>query len=122
MFLELCKRRNVAIRYDRYANALTASAVYNVNRSSADDPSVTAFDFVRDEKSARRREQRLEAKRYILKAIGGQPMATTRENLLEVRRKVIADLIAAGHDQAEELFDECWPHLTPTEDEELSDS
>ena len=116
-FLELCKRRNVAIKYDRYANALSASAIYNVNRASTDDPVVTAFDFVRDEKAAAKREKVRQAKRFITQAIGTMPFGTPREKFLDIRRKVIGDLTASGHGNAEALFDECWPTLKPTKEE-----
>jgi hypothetical protein len=116
MFQALCMRRNVSIRYDRYANALTASAVYNSVRSSEDAPVVSAFDFIRDERSARKIEQRRQAKQFIKQVIGGLPMTTTREKFLEVRSKVINDLTASGHKDAEQLMNECWP-LTPSEKE-----
>jgi hypothetical protein len=120
LFNELGKRRNVGIRYDRYANALTASAVYNVNRGSSDDPTVAAFDFVRDEKSAMKRERLREVKRHIRQTIGNLPITTSKEKYLDVRLKLIADLLTAGHNDAEELFDECWPHLKPTKEEETA--
>ena len=53
MFSALCKRRNVKIKYERFANAQTAAAVYNVNRGKADDPIVQPFDFVRDDERRR---------------------------------------------------------------------
>jgi hypothetical protein len=113
----LAKRRNVGIRYDRYANALTASAVYNVNRGSEDSPTVHPFDFVRDEKSAVKLEKLREAKKHIKKVIGVLPMTTTREKYLEVRSKAIDDLTAGGYVNAEALFDGVWPHLKPTKEE-----
>ncbi len=118
MFQELCKRRNIRIRHERYAAAQAAAAIYNVNRGSADDPTVSAFDFVRDEKSAKRKERIREAKQYIRKVIGNLPMATTRARLLEIRRRVIHDLVASGTANAEQLFNECWPSLVPTQEEE----
>ena len=118
MFQALCKRRSVGIRYDRYSNALTAAAVYNVNRGSADDPVVSAFDFVRDEKSSQKRERIREAKQFIRKTIGSLPMTTPLEKFRNVRGKVIADLVAGGVMDAEELFDECWPTLKPTKEDE----
>jgi hypothetical protein len=119
-FHELAKRRNVAIRYDRYANALTASAVYNVNRGSSDDAVVTAFDFVRPEEDAIRLEKIREGKRYIKKVIGGLPMTTPRAKFLDVRLKAITDLKASGYQDPEALFDSVWPHLKPTEEESTS--
>jgi hypothetical protein len=110
----------VAIRYDRYANALTASAVYNVNRGSSDDAVVTAFDFVRPEDEAVKLEKVREAKRHIKKVIGGLPMMTPRPKLLEVRSKAIVDLKASGYANAEEMFNEVWAHLKPTEEESKS--
>ncbi|MGA9135549.1 MAG: hypothetical protein WB384_26360, partial [Candidatus Sulfotelmatobacter sp.] len=43
MFQALCKRRNIRIKYERYANAQTAAAVYNTARTKADDPMVHPF-------------------------------------------------------------------------------
>lgn len=117
MFQALCKRRNIRIKYERYAHAMTTSAVYNVNRHSQDDPVITAFDFIRDERSALKKEKQRQAKQYIKQAIGGLPMTTTREKFLEVRSKVIADLTASGHKDAEQLMNACWPSLEPTEEE-----
>jgi len=108
----------VRIRYDRYANAITASAVYNVNRHSSDDPMISAFDFVRDEESAKRKEKLREAKKYIQKVIGNMPMTTPIERLHEVRTKAISDLKASGYTNAEELFNQMWPHLKPEESEQ----
>lgn len=117
MFQELCKRRNTRIRYDRYANALTASAVYNVNRAGDDAPMITAFDFIRDEKDAAKREKLREAKRFFRTAIGQMPMTTPRAKFLEIRSKSIADLTASGYSNAEALFDSVWPSLKPTAEE-----
>jgi hypothetical protein len=117
MLQALCKRRNIRIKHERYANALTASAVYNTARHSADDPTVTAFDFIRDEASAQRKEKRRQANAYIKKAIGDLPMGTSRKKYLEVRGKAIADVKAFGYADAEALMNECWPSLQPTEDE-----
>jgi hypothetical protein len=119
-FHELAKRRNVSIKYDRYANALTASAIYNVNRGSADDPVVVAFDFIRPEEDAIKLEKVRETKRYIKTVIGQLPMTTPRSKFLDVRIKAIADVKASGNVDAEALFDEVWPHLKPTAEESKS--
>jgi hypothetical protein len=116
-YKELAKRRNVAIKYDRYANALTASAVYNTNCTTEDSPVIAAFDFIRDGAESAKREKLREAKRYIQQVIGGLPMTTPRSKFLDVRRKAIADLAASGHNNAEAIFDSVWPHLKPTEEE-----
>jgi hypothetical protein len=113
----LAKRRNVAIRYDRYSNALTAAAVYNVNRGSVEDATVTAFDFVRPEDEALKLEKVREGHRHIKKVIGGLPMMTPRPRLLEVRRKAIEDLKTSGYADPEAMFNSVWPHLKPTEEE-----
>jgi hypothetical protein len=113
----LCRRRNVSIRHDRYAAALAAAAVYNTNRGSTDDPLITAFDFVRDEASARKRDRIRDGKRFIRRAIGTMPMSTPLDVLMSKRLSVIADLTVAGYSNAEELFNECWPHLTPTNED-----
>jgi hypothetical protein len=117
MFLELCRRRNVRIRYERFANAQTAAAVYNVNRRSTDDPVVTAMDFVRDEAATEKREKVRTAKKFVKEVIGGLPMTTARGKFLETRLKVINDLRASGYEEAEQIFDECWPNLKPKENE-----
>jgi hypothetical protein len=116
-FQELAKRRNVSIRYDRYANALTASAVYNVHRGSEDSPIISAFDFVRDEKEAAKLEKIREAKRYLKTVIGQLPLTTPRSKFLDVRGKAINDLTASGFENGEALFDSVWPSLKPTEEE-----
>lgn len=116
-FKELAKRRNIGIRYDRYANALTASAVYNTNRSSEESPILTAFDFIRDEEQAAKLEKLREAKRFIKTAIGQMPMTTPRAKFLEIRRKSIADLTASGYSNAVDIFDSVWPSLKPTTEE-----
>ena len=97
MFLELCKRRNVGIKYDRYANALAAAAVYNVNRNSDDNSVVEPMDFVRSVEGAEKKELRLKAKRYVQAALT-LPFGTSRAKWLEIRLKVIADLIAGGYE------------------------
>lgn len=116
-FQELAKRRNTRIRYERYANALTASAVYNVNRAGDDAPVVTAFDFIRDEEAAAKLEKLREAKRFVRTAIGQMPMTTPRAKFLEIRSKSIVDLTASGYSNAEAIFDSVWPSLKPTEEE-----
>jgi hypothetical protein len=116
----LAKRRNIAIRYDRYSNALTAAAVYNVHRGSVDDAVTTAFDFVRPEDEALKLEKVREAHRHIKKVIGGLPMMTPRPKLLDVRRRAIVDLKASGYEDPEAMFNEVWPHLKPTEEESKS--
>ncbi len=115
MFQALCKRRNVRIKYNRYANAQTAAAVYNVNRSSEDAPIVTPMDFVRDDKDQRERNRIRELQRVIKQNIGGLPSGLSREKILEIRAKQIENLKALGHADAEEIFDDCWPSLKPEE-------
>jgi hypothetical protein len=122
MFKALCRRRNVGIRYNRYAAAMTASAVYNVNRGSPDAPILTAFDFIRPEEDAIRLQKIRETEQYIKTVIGHLPMTTPREKYLDVRRKVIIDLAASGNADAEELFDRVWPHLKPTPEESRGES
>lgn len=78
---------------------------------------MTAFDFIRDEKDAAKRERVREAKRYIQKVIGGMPMTTPLARFHEIRLNAIKDLLASGHQNAEELFDEVWPHLKPAKEE-----
>ena len=120
MFQALCKRRNVGIRYERYANALTASAVYNSARSSEDSPLICAFDFIRNEKDSAKLEKLREGKKFCKKVIGQLPMTTPRSKFLDVRRKAIIDLAASGYETPEALFDSVWPSLKPTEEESTS--
>jgi hypothetical protein len=114
MIQALCKRRNIRIKYERYAHGITASLIYNTNRGK-DDPAVVPYDFIRDDNSRRKKEELLKAKAFIKKTIGGLPFMTPMEKLQEVRLKVIADVRASGRDDAEELVNECWPSLTPKE-------
>jgi hypothetical protein len=109
-FNALCKRRNIRIRYERYANALTAAAVYNCNRSDADSPVVTAFDFVRDDHDVEKREKLLKAKRFMKQSLA-LPLGTPREKFLEIRLKVIDDLKASGYANAEQIVNESFPSL-----------
>ena len=113
MFLALCKRRNVHIRYQRFANAMTASAVYNVNRSSAEDPVIRPFDFVMDEEQSERRERQMYVRRVVRDSVRSVNMGASREKYLQVRKTVIEKLNAAGYPEAEQVFDEMWPHLKP---------
>ena len=113
MFQALCIRRNVRIRYERFANALTAASIYNVNRATDDTPVVTAFDFIREADPDR--EETQEIKRLIKTVVGGIPHGSPRSKYLEVRERTIASLKAQGRADAEELFDSCWPTLKPRE-------
>jgi hypothetical protein len=119
-FQELAKRRNTRIRHDRYAAALAAAAIYNVNRAGADAPVVTAFDFIRDDEATAKLEKAREGKRYCNKVIGGLPFGTPRSKLLEIRTKAIADLKASGYSNAEAIFDSVWPSLKPTAEEQVN--
>lgn len=116
MFFALCKRRNVALKYERYANAQTAAAVYNVNRHNAEDPLVRAMDFVMDSEQSNKREELLKIKRFIRSSIQAVPMSAPRSKFLEVRRNVIQKLAAQGQD-GETLFDHLWPSLKPKKEE-----
>ena len=112
MFQALCKRRNVRIKYERYAHAITASVVANVNRGKAEDPTIAPFDFVRDEESSRKKEHLERAKKHCKKVMNVPP-GTTSERIQEIRRAAIKDLEASGYKNAEQIFDECWPSLKP---------
>jgi hypothetical protein len=116
MFWELCKRRNQKLKYERFAAAQAAAAVYNVHRGK-DTPVITAMDFVRDERQTEKKERLTKARLFIRKTIGSLPMMTPMETLIEKRLRVIEDLKADGYDNAEELFDEAWPHLKPKDTE-----
>lgn len=114
-FQALCRRRIVKIKHERFANALTAAAVYNTHRHSDDAPVISASDFVRDEEEAEKQESMRKAKRFAKKVIGGLPVGTPREKIWETRLKAIADLRASGYEDAEQIFDDCWPTLKPKE-------
>lgn len=114
MFWALGKRRNVKIKYERYAHGLTASMIYNANRGE-DAPAIMPFDFIRDAESARKKEALSKARRFCSRSISTMPMGTPMEKLQSVRLKAIADLKASGHNDAEEIFDSMWPHLKPKE-------
>jgi hypothetical protein len=112
MFTALCKRRNVRLKHDRFANALTASAVYNVNRTTADSPVLTAFDFVRE--TANEAEEQTKAiKGTIRQIVGNMPSNLPREKFQAIRARTIESLTAQGRTDAESLFDEVWPGLKP---------
>jgi len=111
MFQALCKRRNVRIKYERFAGALSAAAIYNVNRGE-DYPIITAMDFVRDDEQ----QQELERKRSMRRVLNQLGMTRgDRKKLLKLRAKMIADLKARGNHDAEEMCRAVWPSLTPTE-------
>lgn len=117
MFIELSKRRNVRIKHLRYANSITAAAMYNTHRGDSDTPVIHAFDFVREEKDANRLAKLGEAKRFVRQSIGQLPMDTPRAKYLSIRLKTIADLAKNGYLNADEIFDEVWPSLKPTAEE-----
>lgn len=110
-FQALARRRAAGIKHLRYANALTASAVYNVNRSKADDPLIRPFDFVMDDEQAERREQKRRFTAYVHKALGHLPSGTTMEKTLSVRLKVIEDLRASGCADPEAFVNGIYPSL-----------
>jgi len=118
MFLALCKRRNVRIRYERYAHGQTAAAVYNTNRSSDDQPVIQAMDFARTQEQVEAKERKLAVLQFITNSIRGVPKDAPRRKFLEVRRNVIKKLADQGCVNAEQLFDEKWPSLKPTKDEQ----
>jgi hypothetical protein len=116
MLYALCKQRNIGFKYEKYAHALTASAVYNVNRTSDDVPVVSAMDFVRDPKEQAERDRVRAVRRTIMQGIGTLP-ALSRTKILELRAKLIEKLKSHGNADAEAIFDDCWPSLKPKEDE-----
>jgi hypothetical protein len=110
-FNALTKRRNVRFKHERFANALTAAAVYNVNRTSAETPTISAWDFIRTVDPAQ--EQRDGIKKMILKVVGDLPCDTPRAKLLELRAKVVNSLTAQGCKNGAGIWAECWPALVP---------
>lgn len=113
MFTALCKRRNIKMKHERFANGLTAAAVYNVSRTRPESETVTAYDFIRDEKDSEARAQRQTLKRQIKEAVGRLPLNATRAQCLKVRESIIAGMVALGRTDAAELWSECWPDLMP---------
>ena len=111
MFKALCTRRNIRFKYDRYLHAGTQAAIYNVNRASSDSPVLSAWDFIREPDPEREQTQAIKA--TIRQTVGQMPSNVTRDKLLEVRARVIASLTAQGRTDAEELWCECWPTITP---------
>lgn len=111
----LCKRRNIRLKYERFANAEVAAAVYNVNRGSAEVPMITAWDFVRDAKSSKAHSETLLLKKQIKEAVGMLPSDTSHAKLMNVRKNIIAGLEKLGRTDAVELWAECWPTLVPKE-------
>lgn len=118
MFGALCNRRNIRLKHERFANAQTAAAVYNVNRVSNQTPLMTAYDFVRDEAASKARAEMLAIKAGIKQAVGCAKWDTPREKFLAMRLRIIKQLEAQGRIDAKELWAECWPDLVPTEEEE----
>jgi hypothetical protein len=116
MFKALAKRRNIRIKYERFANAQTAAAVYNTLRTKDEDQVVEAMDFVRDEKQAAAKERLRDAKRFCSKVMQ-VPISTPRARLLEIRAKAIGDLKKDGFEDAEEIMNKTWPHLKPKDGE-----
>lgn len=113
MFTALCNRRNIRLKHERYSNALTAAAVYNVNRATTDVPMISAFDFVRDAESSKARSEEMVLKRQIKDAIDTLPCNTPREAMLDIRRKIVDKLKGIGRTDAEELWADVWPSLVP---------
>lgn len=110
MFHALCKRRNIRLKYERLSGAQAAAAVYNGHRNSESDPVVSAYDFIRDEASTRRRERLQQARQYVRKCLT-VPASTSPEKRLEIRNKVIADLVTAGYPDAEAIVNNCFAKL-----------
>lgn len=111
MFQALAQRRNIRLRYERFAGAQAAAAVYNVHRAKESDPVLAAYDFVMDGDESAERERETRFRRHVTRAIGQLPIGTPREKVLEVRKRAIADLAAAGCEDAEAFVDGIFPHL-----------
>ncbi len=115
-FQALCKRRNLKFKMDRYAAAIPASAIYNVNRASTDAPLIEPMDFVREPDPYREQSSEIKkAIRHSLRQLLAMPCKGQRpvslEQLQDVRTRFINNLKAQGRDDAEALFDECMPSL-----------
>jgi hypothetical protein len=110
-FQALCRRRNIRFKHERFAHAIVASAVYNVNRAASDAPLIQPIDFVRDVDPEV--EHTKEIKQTIKQVVGSAPQGTTFEKYQEIRSRTISSLEAQGRKDATQLFDECWPSLKP---------
>jgi hypothetical protein len=110
-FRALRMRQKQEFTNARYLAAITAAAVYNVNRSSADSPIIDPIDFIREVDPLEANTN--DIKKAIKQAIGSIPPGTTREKVMEIRSNTIASLTEQGRDDAEELFDSQWPSLAP---------
>lgn len=117
MFTALCKRRNVRLKQDRFANAITAASIYNVHRAGTDAELVTPFDFVRDAAQTEELDKVRLLKRQIRDAVTRMPNNTTREAFLKIRKNVIAGIEKLGRTDGAELWAECWPTLVPEGEE-----
>jgi hypothetical protein len=113
MFQALCRRRNIRFKYERFAHAQTAAAIYNVNRFGADSQMVSAFDFVRTDRDSTAKAEIKAIRNNIKLCIGSLPKDTTKERFQKVRTRTIEDLKAHGRPDAEALFDSVWPSLKP---------
>ncbi|MGB8990068.1 MAG: hypothetical protein WCC37_25955 [Candidatus Sulfotelmatobacter sp.] len=110
-FKGLGTRRVIAIKYQRFAGAQSAAATYNVNRGE-ESPIITAMDFVRDDE----KQAEMERKRNMRRVLNQLGMTRgDRKKLLMLRAKMIADLKARGNRDAEEMCNEVWPSLKPTD-------
>jgi hypothetical protein len=118
MFTALCKRRNIWFKYERFANALTAAAVYNTNRTSSDSPTISAFDFIRSAEDSAQKDELQRIKSAIRQSIGIHPVGTPRKKFLEIRQRTIDLLKSQGRQDAEELFNQVWSSLKPNKEEE----
>jgi hypothetical protein len=110
-FMHLRRRQKQQFKNDRYLAAIPASAIYNVNRSSLDIPVIDPIDFVRERDP--KEEKVKEIKAQIKHAVAELPSGTTPEKYQQVRKHIIDTLIANEVRDAEDIFDECWPSLTP---------
>jgi hypothetical protein len=108
MFHALCERKRIRYKYERLAHAITASAVYNVNRKQ-DSPVIQPMDFIVEK--TREQEELEEIKKVIKTAITAAPAGTSREVLLKMKANVIKSLNARGRTDSEKVFDSCWPSL-----------
>ncbi len=114
MYRALFNRYHIGIRHLRYANALTTAAVYNSNRSKADDPIVEAFAFVATEEEAARKARRKPFREYVNKALSMWVQLPAK--FAEKRLLVIQDLRVAGCENPEELVARMFPEFKPKED------
>ena len=108
MFAALIKRQSVRFRRECYLAGITAAMIANVNRQDEHAKVWNPFDFVpdrdRDVKRNKLREQIMSIIRPLME------FNSAPEALDKARAGIVSNLIKAGHEDVEEVFDEMFPY------------